>query len=227
MKKFIIILIAASFIIGSIATFSSLISGSNTSANNTNSSTDGEGMGLESSQDTVKIFGSSRHLYGQADAPVTITVFSDFNCTYCATLAPNLKAIVDTYPDQFKLIFRQYPSTDNELSLLIANVTEYAADKVSNDVFWQLHDRIYDNSDVLSRDKVLELATSLGIDKNVINSAIDNQNYREIIGQDITDGDALGISGTPTVFIDDQKAKFDTIEDLLTLISFKMYNVAE
>jgi len=229
MKKFIIVLIAASFIFGSIVTFSSLITGSDSNANSvdTNSSNNGEGMGLEGGQDTTKIYGTSRHIYGQADALVTITIFTDFDCSYCATLAPNLKAIVDTYPSQFKLIFRQYPSPSNDLSILIANATEYAAQNTNNDTFWKLHDRIFDNQDVLSREKIVELATGLGIDKEGLNHAIDNRINQSLIDQDIADGNALGINGSPTVFIDDQRAKFDTIEDLLTLISLKMYNGAE
>lgn len=229
MKKFIIILIAASFIFGSIATFTSLITGSNSNANsaNTNSSNNGEGMGLEGGQDATKIYGTSRHVYGQADAPVTITIFSDFDCSYCATLAPNLKAIVDTYPSQFKLIFRQYPSSSNDLSVLIAKATEYTAQNLNNETFWKLHDRIFDNQDVLSREKIIELATSLGIDKEGLSDAIDNNLNQSVIDQDIADGNALGINSAPTVFIDDQRAKFDTMEDLLTLISLKMYNGAE
>ena len=224
MKKFIIILIAASFIFGSIATFASLTSGVNTDtgdSSETNSSNNGEGMGLEAGKDKAKIIGDSRHIYGKADAPVTLTVFSDFECPFCATIAPNLKAIVDTYPTQFKLNFRQFPLPNHNFSPAASIATEFAFANGGADKFWLLHDRIFSNQKELSKDKIIELAKSIGLDGQALSDAINNNNFQNIINQDLADGQGLGLTGTPTVFIDDQLAKFSTVQELLTLISFK------
>jgi len=135
---------------------------------------------------------------GPEDAPITIVEFGDFKCGYCArfhseTLAP----LLEDYEGQVRIVFRDYPILGST-SLDAAFAAECANDQGA---FWPYHDLLYENQQILGRDTYLALAEQLELDVDTFTSCIDNQTYRDEVFADYSDGQRLGVTGTPTFYI--------------------------
>jgi protein-disulfide isomerase len=135
---------------------------------------------------------------GPADAPVTIVAFDDFQCPYCARLEPDLKQILDAYPDKVRLVFKNYPLSMHAHAREAA-IAALAAERQGQ--FWPFHDRLFASSNVLSEQKIEEIAKDLKLDMARFEKDRKDSALQAKIEKDIAEGQQLGVRGTPTVFI--------------------------
>lgn len=147
---------------------------------------------------------------GPADAKVTVVEFADFQCPACKAAKPVILSVLETNPTQVKLIFRHFPISSIHIH---ADETSLTAEAAKNQgKFWEMYDKLYDTQDewsVVSKRKIGEylqdLAKDLGLDVDKFNGAKTDQVARDIVARDLADGDALGVTGTPTFFVNGQK----------------------
>jgi protein-disulfide isomerase len=153
---------------------------------------------------------------GPQDAPITLVEFSDFQCPYCAAAVPQIEALLKAYPKQVKLIFKQYPLETHPQAALAATAA-LAAQKQGK--FWQMHDAMFAHHDSLSRSAIVALAQQIGLDAKRFESDIASTEVRETVIRDMQDGDAAGVQGTPTLFINGQRyngpIELNTLKPLL------------
>ena len=136
---------------------------------------------------------------GPADAPVTIVEFSDFQCPFCARSAIVVHEILDTYGDQVRFVYRDYPITSiHPFAQKAAEAGECADDQGK---FWELHDIIFTNQDRISVDHLKGYAKDLGMDTDVFNACLDSGKYETEVLKDLMDGQNAGVSSTPTFFV--------------------------
>jgi len=145
---------------------------------------------------------------GQANAPVTIEVYADFQCPYCARADATLQQLAPTYIDtgKVRLIFRNMPIIGPE-SVLAAQAGECAADQ---NKFWTYANYLYthqanENSGALSSGNLKEIAVRLGLDANTFNTCLDSGKHSAKVQQELTEGQQRGVQGTPTFFINGQR----------------------
>jgi protein-disulfide isomerase len=140
---------------------------------------------------------------GSADAKVTIVVFSDFQCPFCKSAYPTLHELADEYGDRIHIIYRDFPVSyihpDAERA---AQVAECADDQ---DIFWEVHDRIFQNQDTLSDEKFRLFVYEAGGDLNEFDECYNSKKYEYEVLNDYEDGLRLGVTGTPTFFINGNK----------------------
>lgn len=144
---------------------------------------------------------------GPINAKVKIVIFSDYACPYCKQSAPLVRDLAKKYGDQIRITFRDYPLHDNSVDLALAGNCAGAQNK-----FWEMHDLLFNNQDTLSslKDselniKLKELASSLGVDSKIFADCLDNKTYLYRLNDDFTDAELLGLSGTPSWFINRYK----------------------
>jgi protein-disulfide isomerase len=135
---------------------------------------------------------------GAVNAPVTITIFSDFQCPYCARLLPTLEKVLETYPQQVRLVFKQFPLSMHKFAQPAA-IASIAARNQGK--FWPLHDQLFANFDGLSDAKIRELAKGVGLDMARYDKDFANPALQQEIAADIQLGLQSGVRGTPAVFI--------------------------
>ena len=145
---------------------------------------------------------------GNADAPVTIIEFSDFQCPYCARFVtqtmPELKSkYIDT--GKVNLVFREFPLSFHQNSNNAANAAECAGDK-----FFEMHDKLFagqaDWSSVADPTTVFKgYAKATGVNTTQWDSCYSSKQYADEISKDFSDGAAAGVTGTPTFFIGNDK----------------------
>lgn len=140
---------------------------------------------------------------GSATAPVTIEVFSDFECPACRfALAEEAKILAD-YPDQVRIVFYHFPLSSHRLSPLVHQAAECAA---LQGKFWTYHDRLYDKQAewaVLPNptQTLIEFARDASLDLDRFAACMVDQRVTEDIKKDRQYGEALQIRSTPTFFV--------------------------
>ncbi len=136
---------------------------------------------------------------GPKDAKVTFVEFGDFQCPSCGNIHPLLKELKDKYKEKsVKFVFRHYPLSQHENAFLSAEAAVAAS---RQDKFWQYHDLLFENQLNLKEADLIAYAEKAGLDMNSFKEALSTHANEAIIKRDISDGNTLGVRGTPTLFI--------------------------
>lgn len=142
---------------------------------------------------------------GPMDAPVTLVEFSDFQCPYCARLAPVVKRIAGEYPGQVRVVFRQFP-----LRSIHANAQKAAEASLcafDQGRFWEMHDALFAEIKKLGPNDLTARAKKLDLDLDAFNQCLESGKYAATVQQDLEDGMAAGVSGTPAVYVNGRVLK--------------------
>ncbi len=141
---------------------------------------------------------------GPEDAPVTITVFDDFQCPYCARLLPTLENVVNAYPTQVRLVFKHFPLSMHKFARQAA-IASIAARNQGK--FWPLHDQLFANYNKLNDGRIRELAESVGLDMARFDKDVANPALAQEIADDVKLGTDSGVRGTPSVYVNGVQLK--------------------
>ena len=139
---------------------------------------------------------------GPPNARVVLVEFSDFQCPYCVKAVEKINAVLKAYPNDVRLIFKQYP-LESHPQASISAAAALAAHQQGK--FWQMHDILFANRTRLSRQAILGWAAQIGLDMKRFNADLDSDAIKKAVIRDTEDGDKAGVEGTPTVFIDGQR----------------------
>ena len=140
---------------------------------------------------------------GPADAPVTIVEFTDFECSYCARLAPVLEEVHQAFPEKVRIVFKNYPLVRIHRFAVQAALAALAAQDQGK--FWPFEERLFQNYNRLNPQKIEEIRKELGLDAKRFNARMNDPALKDLIRRDMQDGSAAGVNGTPTVFINGKK----------------------
>jgi protein-disulfide isomerase len=144
--------------------------------------------------------------FGDPDAPVRIDVFSDFQCVACARFAKDVEVEIaeNLAPGgQVYYVYRHFPFFGQE-SIDASLASMCAAEQ---ELFWEYHDILVTNfpnrpnSGAYSRSRLASLAERVGLDMPAYTACMDENRYQDVIDEDILAGEALGVSGTPAVYV--------------------------
>lgn len=143
---------------------------------------------------------------GDANAPVTIVEFSDFECPFCArfyseTLPQLQKDYIDT--GKVKLVYMHYPLSFHAKAKPLANAAECANDQGK---FWEMHDKIFDENTAGTLSSATDAtykqwAQDLGLNPAEFNTCYDNQTFNAEIDKEFALGGEVGVTATPTFYI--------------------------
>jgi protein-disulfide isomerase len=129
---------------------------------------------------------------GPADALVTIVMFSDFECPYCAKGAQSALAAAADFPEDVRVVFKHYPLPFHSRAMPAARAA-WAAHQLGK--FWEFHDFLYEGRGDLSNIQG-ELA-SLGIDPQDFGAKMTSEASAKAVDEDTIAGGKVGVSGTP------------------------------
>lgn len=141
---------------------------------------------------------------GAANAPVTITLFDDFQCPYCSRLVPVLDQVLAAYPKQVKIVFKHFPLSMHKFARQAA-IASIAARNQGK--FWPMHDQLFANYNKLNDELIRELAEKVGLDMKKFDSDIANPALQQEVNLDMQLGTKAGVRGTPAVYINGQQLK--------------------
>jgi protein-disulfide isomerase len=139
---------------------------------------------------------------GPADAKVVIVEFSDFQCPYCAKAAVEAAQVVQKFPKEVKLVFKQFPLEDHSQAALAAEASLAAQ---AQGKFWELHNKMYANFRQINRARIFVWATESGLDMNQFRADLDSHKYAARVHAEEQEGEVAGVEGTPTFFINGKR----------------------
>ena len=141
---------------------------------------------------------------GDENAPVTIVEWSDFECPFCSRFySQTLSQIEEKYINtgKVKLVYRDFPLSFHQNAQKAAEASECADDQ---GMFWEMHDKIFENQGSMSADNFKVWALELGLDATEFNTCLDSGKHASETQKDMADGSAAGIRGTPGFIINGQ-----------------------
>ncbi len=107
--------------------------------------------------------------------------------------------MLEQYPNDVKVVFKNFPLTRIHKFALNASVAALAANQQGK--FWEYHSELFKNYNQLSDEKFDEIAGSLGLDLEQFKKDMQIPALSAMVQRDLQDGVAAGVRGTPSIFI--------------------------
>lgn len=142
---------------------------------------------------------ATRLIRGAEDAPVTIMVFSDYQCPYCVRSEPVLAEVLSRYPDSVRVIHRHFPL--DSLHPFARPAAEAAMCAEEQGKFWEFHDGIFALNGRLDASSFLAIGADLDLDPGALEECLKERRYEKFVQEDLLTGQAAGVTGTPAFFV--------------------------
>ena len=153
------------------------------------------------------------HVKGAADARATLIEYGDFACPACFGLAPQLEALLADYPDDLRIVYRHNPLSFHLNAFAAHRASEAAG---AQGLFWEMHDLLFENQPLWASAQsgltVTEAAQTfegyaqqLGLDMDQYRSDVESEATFDLISSHLDSGNQLGVTGTPTLFLNGEE----------------------
>jgi protein-disulfide isomerase len=150
--------------------------------------------------------------WGSPAAPVTIVEFADFECPACKDSLPVLRQLRDLYKDQVRLVYRDFPLSSHPQARPAAEAAHCAHEQGK---FWAYHDALFAQAPDLKTSDYGTLADRLGLNQTEFTACLAGTRPKAAVARDLADAQGLGLSGTPTFFINGRYLSgFQSLETL-------------
>jgi protein-disulfide isomerase len=136
---------------------------------------------------------------GVANAPVTLVMFSDFECPFCKRTHPTVNQLLEKYAGKIKLVYRDLPL--DSIHPQARRAAEAARCASAQGKFWQYYDVLFTESPKLGSEDLKRYAAQIGIDPKKFDDCLSAGTYKELVQKDADEAVSLGINGTPAFFI--------------------------
>ena len=139
---------------------------------------------------------------GPSNAKITVVEFFDPECESCKAFYPHLKTILEEYNGKIQFVVRYM--LYHKSSLMAAKASQAAARQGQ---FWEYHHNLFAKQGEWGHKQIpdqayfLKYAEELGLDINKFKSDMDDQEIANQLAIDVADGSALGVKGTPSIFV--------------------------
>ena len=140
---------------------------------------------------------------GAENAKVTIVEFSDYQCPFCGQAEGLVKQVLETYPKDVRLIYKQFPLTSIHPNAMPASKAALAAGRQGK--FWEMHQLIFENQRQLSPEKYTEWAEKLKLDVPQFQKDMESPEILAQINREMQEGKVADVSGTPTIFVNGKR----------------------
>jgi protein-disulfide isomerase len=136
---------------------------------------------------------------GPADAPVTIIEFSDYQCPYCQKWYEEVfTQLMADYPGKIHFVYRDLPLPMHPEAVPAAEAADCAGEQGA---YWEFHDSLFSGQYTLGRSAYIQYATDIGLDLTAFTTCLDDHRYQAEVEADASDASKLGLTGTPSFFI--------------------------
>lgn len=163
----------------------------------------------------VRIAAKSAPRKGAARPVLELVLFADFACSHCERAAKLLSDFVERHRESSALVFKHYPLDDEcnpESERIHPGACQLARAAVSAGLqhqFWRLHELLFANRELwlrgVSAPQLVALADQAGLDTALFQAALDSAAARAAVAADVSEAEALGVTGTPTLFINGRR----------------------
>jgi protein-disulfide isomerase len=155
------------------------------------------------------------HIVGREDATVTLVEYSDFQCPACASFQPTLKEVLAEYGDSLKFEYKHFPLPIHPKAEPAARAAEAAGQQ---DAFFEFHDLLFANQTTWSNSAnplafFVKYAEELNLDVDLFKRHYNASLVKDKVRENSQEARGLGITGTPTFFLNGEKMQIQTYQD--------------
>lgn len=153
---------------------------------------------------------------GPAAAPVTIVMFTDFQCPACAAAYPVLKGVMSEFPNRIRFVVRDYPLTSLHKNAFRAALAANAANAQGK--FFEYTAKLYVNQEALDDASLKKHAAGLGLNPKKFELDLNDEKTAAEVRKDMAEAAVYGVSWTPTIYVNGtkvQRGSADNIRDAI------------
>jgi protein-disulfide isomerase len=148
---------------------------------------------------------------GEQNAPVTVVVFTDFQCPACAATHPVIDETLKSYATRVRLVVRDFPLPNHAMARKAAEAANAAA---AQGKFFEYINILFKNQSALDVPSLKKYAADLGLNTARFNAALDSGEYAAEVEHDMDDGAQYGVDSTPAIFVNGVRLRDLTVEAL-------------
>jgi len=142
---------------------------------------------------------------GPATAPITIVMFSDFQCSACAATHPVLKQAIAAYPGKIRFVVRDFPLESIHADAFNAAKAANAANKQGK--FFEFIEILYKRQDAMDSRSLAKYAAELGLNTKQFELDFNSAAIAAEVRKDVDDGESYAVNSTPTIFVNGVKIR--------------------
>jgi protein-disulfide isomerase len=139
------------------------------------------------------------HIQGDANAPLELIEYGDYQCPHCGRAYPLIKSIQQELGDKLRFVYRNFPLTQSHPQAMGAALAAEAAGLQG--AFWEMHDMLFENQKKLNPSALIRYAESLDLDIARFCTEMEGPELRQRIEREFYSGMRSGVNGTPGLFI--------------------------
>ncbi len=161
------------------------------------------------------------HVRGNQDSSVKLVEYSDFQCPACSQAYPFVEEAVAEFGDQISFEYKHFPLiTIHKFAVPAARAAE-AADQQGK--FWEMYSKLFEDQSVWSNSQnpetyFIQYASDLGLDVDQFKSQMNSSVITDAVTASFSEARDLGLTGTPTFFLNGEKMTLNTFDDFRTQI---------
>ena len=157
---------------------------------------------------------------GSEDPVLTLVKFADYQCPHCRVAAQTLDQLVEKYGDRIRLVYMDFPIHRSGISRKVA-LAGVCADE--QELFWRFNQRAFEQQSELSEASPRELAEAAGADMSRFDQCMASARPEEKVSRAEAEGERLGLTYTPTLFLNGQRLETADLElGLVTVIEARL-----
>jgi protein-disulfide isomerase len=135
---------------------------------------------------------------GPKNAPLTVVLFSDFQCPFCSRVEPSIQELEKTYPGKVRVAWKNFPLSFHNNAKPAAEASLAAHEQGK---FWEMHDILFKNQQALGAADLEKYAKEIGLDMGKFKAAMDSHKFAAQVDAEMKQGSSLGVQGTPASFV--------------------------
>ena len=151
---------------------------------------------------------------GAENAPVTLVLFSDFECPWCGKLEPTLAELLTKNPDKLRIVFKHLPLPMHQQAEPAA-LAAIAAQKQGK--FWEMHDALFQTTN-WTPTVIDETAQRIGLNMAQYKADVASQEVQTQLAKDKADAQAADVVATPSMFVNGRPARDRSLPTLQKMV---------
>jgi len=160
---------------------------------------------------------------GVESAPVEVTEYSDFECPFCASFATVQMPVIREQliaPGKLRWRYRDFPLPTHRYSRYAALAAQCGGEQGK---FWEMHDQLFEHHQWAQTGKnprslFRDFARAVGLDLDKYDACMDGQRYAGRIEASVQEGEAAGVRGTPSFYVNGRPFERSTSDDFKALV---------
>ncbi|HLB11157.1 MAG TPA: DsbA family protein [Gemmatimonadaceae bacterium] len=141
------------------------------------------------------------HAQGPSTAKVTLVEYGDYECPYCGSAYPIVKALQKAMGKELRFVFRNFPLREAHPHALHAAIAAEVVGTKGEKAFWGMHDTLYENQQALEDTDLAGYAKKFGVAVEELATAFEGGPIVDRVRADFRGGIRSGVNGTPTFFV--------------------------